>query len=124
MKSILEQLQAAKGAAEEAAEKMVKARLEYNDFEENNPYPAEASVEERIAYCDKREALQKAAESTERKARNKVIAYGKLLGMEVTFGMVCYDNKIRCMISNLNYYYDEMRHRLTRMIEQFKDFNH
>ncbi len=66
MKSILEQLQAAKGAAEEAAEKMVKARLEYDNFEENNPYPAEAPVEERIAYCDKREALQKAAESTER----------------------------------------------------------
>ena len=41
MKSILEQLQAAKGAAEEAAEKMVKARLEYDNFEENNPYPAE-----------------------------------------------------------------------------------
>ena len=124
MKSILEQLQAAKSAAEEAIERLGTAQIEYDYFEEHTPYPAEAPVEDRITYCDNREALQNTVKYWENKAQKKVIAFGELLGMKVTKEMVSYDRKISSMLGTLNYYYDEVHHRLTRMIDNYNEYNH
>ncbi len=124
MKSILEQLKAAKEVAESEINAMKSARSEYEEFEENNQYPVDADVEVRLAYIDKRESLQKAAAHAEKRARCKVTSYGDLIGVNVQPKQVDCERKIIGMFGTLNYYYDEIAYRVSRIVDTYNEYNH
>ena len=103
---------------------MLEARQQYDEFDEYNQYPIEGTTDERLAFIEKRESLQDAAEKAEKKAQRKVAAFGELAGCEVKYTKYTIAREIKNKFYRIVGYVEEMEYRLGRIVETYNEFNH
>lgn len=125
MKSILDQIEAAKADAKAALDEALKLSQELDEFEEANPYPASAPFEERCAYSTKRLAMSNKSEEATEKAKRKIIHFGELLGVNpVKFHHYEGETHIKETYYGLERYCEEMEYQLKRVVETYNEYHH
>lgn len=125
MKSILDQISAAKADATDSFYEMLKTSKELDEFEEHNPYPIDKPFDERCVYYNKHLALRDKADTALATAKRKVIHFGELLGVNpVKFRR--YDGETYVMETyyGLERYCEEMEYQLKRVVETYNEYHH
>lgn len=125
MKSILNQIAAAKADAKAALDEALKLSQELDEFEEANPYPASAPLEERCAYSTKRLAMSDKSDKATEKAKRKIIHFGELLGVNpVKFRRYDGETHVKETFYGLVRYCEEMEYQLKRVVETYNEYHH
>ena len=125
MKSILEQIAAAKADATDSFYEMLKTRKELDEFEKYNPYPIDKPFDERCVYYNNLLALNDKANTALATSKRKVIHLGELLGVNpVKFRR--YDGETYVMETyyRLERYCEEMESQLKRVVETYNEYHH
>lgn len=125
MKSILDQIAAAKADAKAALDEMLKTRKELDEFEEHNPYPVGKPFDEKCVYYDKYLALRYKANTALATAKIKVIHFGELLGVNpVKFRRYDEETYVYKTYYGLESYCEEMEYHLKRVVETYNEYHH
>lgn len=125
MKSILDQIAAAKADAKAALDEMLKNRKELDEFEEHNPYPIDKPFDERCVYYDNLLALSHKAYTALATAKRKIIHFGELLGVNtVKFRRYDGETYVKKTYYGLETYCEEMEYQLKRVVETYNEYHH
>lgn len=125
MKSILDQIAAAKADAKAALDEMLKTRKELDEFEEHNPYPKGKPFDERCVYYDNLLALSHKAYTALATAKRKIIHFGELLGVNtVKFRRYDGETYVKKTYYGLETYCEEMESQLKRVVETYNEYHH
>lgn len=125
MKSILDQIAAAKADAKDALDEMLKTRKELDEFEEHNPYPKGKPFDERCVYYDNLLALSHKAYTALATAKRKIIHFGELLGVNtVKFRRYDGETYVKKTYYGLETYCEEMEYQLKRVVETYNEYHH
>lgn len=125
MKSILDQIEAAKADAKAALDEMLKTRKELDEFEEHNPYPIDKPFDERCVYFNNYLALKDKADTALATSKRKVIHLGELLGVNpVKFRRYDGETDVKKTYYGLERYCEEMEYQLKRVVETYNEYHH
>ena len=125
MKSILDQIAAAKADAKAALDEMLKTSKELDEFEEHNPYPKGKPFDERCVYYDNLLALSHKADTALATAKRNIIHFGELLGVNpVKFRRYDGETCVKKTYYGLETYCEEMEYQLKRVVETYNEYHH